>query len=107
MEIEWLKFRVSPELREKFIQMEEELWTPMLRQCPGFLGKEIWINPEVPEEVAIVIRWQTYQDWKAVPKELIDATEAKFARSMGENSYQMLESLAYQLRKFPTISSVQ
>lgn len=104
MEIEWLKFRVSPELREKFIQMEEEIWTSMLAKCPGFLGKEIWINPEVPEEVAIVIRWRTLQEWQSVPQELLESTEAEFARSMGENSYQMVESFAYQLRKFPTRS---
>jgi uncharacterized protein (TIGR03792 family) len=101
MVIEWLKFRVSPESREKFIQKDGEIWTATLAKYTGFLGKEVWINPSVPEELAIVIRWQTREDWKAVPKDVLDETERQFHRAMGEDSYQMIETGEYQVRKFP------
>lgn len=101
MVIEWLKFRLDPELREKFIQKDEEIWTATLAKYPGFLGKEIWINPNVAEELAIVIRWQTRENWKNVPNDVLAETEQKFSQAMGEDKYQMIETGEYQVRKFP------
>ena len=101
MVLEYLKFLVDPELREKFIQKDAEIWTPAIASYPGFLGKEVWISPKVPEEVIIVIRWETRQLWKAVPQDILDATEQKFAVAVGENKYELIESKEYQLRKFP------
>jgi len=46
MVIEWLEFQVKPEAREKFIQKDQEIWTKFLAKQPGFLGKELWINPD-------------------------------------------------------------
>ena len=100
MVIEWLKFQVSPQLREKFIQQETEIWIPFLSSHPGFLGKEIWINPEAAEEVIIVIRWETHQQWKAIPEDEIAATDRKFAQALGEDNYQLVEAGDYQVRKF-------
>ena len=100
MVIEWLKFRVTLELREKFIEQEELIWTKLLAKYPGFLGKEIWLNPEVPEEVIIVIHWQTITQWKAIPKTVIEETEKQFQEIIGDN-YKLLESFGYQVRKFP------
>ena len=44
--IEWLKFKVPEKLRETFIQKEAEIWTPVVMNYPGFVSKEIWINPQ-------------------------------------------------------------
>ncbi|MBD2180680.1 TIGR03792 family protein [Planktothrix sp. FACHB-1355] len=101
MLIEWLKFKVAPERREEFIDNDAEIWTPVIASSPGFLGKEVWINPTEPTEVIMVIRWATCEQWKSFPQELLDRTEEKFAQAMGK-SYQMLESLEYQVRKFPS-----
>ena len=95
MVIEWLKFRVSPELREKFIQKDSEIWTATLSQYPGFLGKEIWINPE-QSEVVMFIRWKTREHWKSVPQSVIDELDSK----MGELHVPIAESREYQVRKF-------
>ena len=105
MVIEWLKFRVSHQLREKFILKDAEIWTSMLASYPGFLGKEVWINPESPEEIVFVIRWETRQQWKSIPQAALDKTEQQFAQQMGKDEYQMIETFEYQVRKFPEVSS--
>lgn len=102
MVIEWLKFRVAPQAREKFIQADEEIWTAALRQVSGFLGKEIWIDPNVPEEIVIVNLWASKQQWESAPADLLEATEGRFAQRMGSDRYEMLATEEYQVRKFPT-----
>ncbi|MFB2971966.1 TIGR03792 family protein [Aerosakkonema sp. BLCC-F183] len=101
MVIELLKFKVAPARREEFIHNDAEIWTPIIASSPGFLGKEVWINPAEPTEVIMVIRWATCEQWKSFPQELLHRTEKKFAEAMGK-SYQMLESLEYQVRQFPS-----
>jgi uncharacterized protein (TIGR03792 family) len=101
MVIEWLKFRVVPQSREKFIENDERIWTATLSKYPGFLGKEIWIVPKTENEITLVIRWQTRENWKAVPQDVLMATEQTFAQAMGKNKYQMIETGEYQVRKFP------
>jgi len=95
MVIEGLKFQVPPEKWEAFIRRDEEVWTAGLRSFPGFLGKEIWVDP-VQNEVVIVIRWQTKELWKSVPQSVIDELDAK----MGELQMPLAESREYQVRKF-------
>jgi uncharacterized protein (TIGR03792 family) len=100
MIIEWLQFRVKPEIRESFIQEDGKIWTKFLAQQSGFLGKEIWINPLVENELIIVAHWQTREQWKAIPQNLLDKTEAKFSATMGKDNYQLLEVKEFQVRKF-------
>jgi uncharacterized protein (TIGR03792 family) len=104
MVIEWLKIRVSPELREKFIQKDAEIWTSSLASYPGFLSKEVWINPEAPTEVVIVIRWANREAWKSIPAERLVQLEQEFTREFGEEQ-QIIEAAEYQIRKFPSVSS--
>ncbi len=104
MVIEWLKVRVSPELREKFIQKDAEIWTSMLATYPGFLGKEVWIHPEIPTEVVIVIRWANREAWESVPSERLQEVESLFARDLGEHQI-LLEAAEYQVQKFSLVSS--
>jgi uncharacterized protein (TIGR03792 family) len=104
MVIEWLKFRVAPELREKFIQNDEAIWTAALMEFSSYLGKEVWIDPKAPEEVVIIARWKSLEQWHSIPQSLLDEIEEKFAQKMGEDSYKMLEFRQYQIRKFPAKS---
>ncbi|MEO1428301.1 MAG: TIGR03792 family protein [Cyanobacteria bacterium J06632_19] len=100
MVIELLKFKISPKDREKYIQRDAEIWTAALADYPGFLGKELWINPNNPEELVMVIRWETRQQWKSILQEEIDAIAEKFDKDL-EFTYEMVESSEYQVRKFP------
>lgn len=102
MVIEWLKFKTNTKHREKVIEKDAEIWTATLSKYPGFLGKEIWINPNNETEIIFIIRWKTREDWKAVPESILEETERKFAQALGEDVfYEMSESNEYQVRKFP------
>ncbi|HEY9769181.1 MAG TPA: TIGR03792 family protein [Coleofasciculaceae cyanobacterium] len=103
MVIEWLKFRVDSKSREQFIQKDEAIWTASLATYPGFLGKEVWIDPLAPERVIFTIRWQTREQWKSIPAKDLAAIEQKFSAIMREMNinYKMTESKEFQIRKFP------
>ncbi len=101
MIIEWLKFQVLPAQRETFIQQDDAIWTAALAQYPGFLGKEIWISPEKPDEVTIVIRWANREAWKNIPANELEVIDRQFTEQMGRHTYQLTEAGEYQVRKFP------
>jgi uncharacterized protein (TIGR03792 family) len=96
MIIEWLKFQVAPDSRAKFIREDAEIWTDALKNYLGFMGKEVWINPYKPNEIILVIRWQTRQQWKAISRDELEAIDARFAQTMGDIAYEMIESLEYE-----------
>lgn len=100
MVIEWLKFQVAEELRENFIQKDEEIWTAALAKYSGFLGKEVWISPEDPQEVIFVIHWETREAWKAIPQDYLNATEKRFNQAFEQNTYKIIEAQEYSVRKF-------
>ncbi|MGF1493507.1 MAG: TIGR03792 family protein [Microcoleaceae cyanobacterium] len=95
MVIEWLEFRIPPDKQEAFIQRDEEVWTQGLKQLQGFIGKEVWTDPN-RERVILVIRWETREAWKSVPARTIRALD----RQMGELRYPITHSLEYRVRKF-------
>ena len=96
--IEWLKFRVTPEERERFIQKDEEIWTETLAKYTGFLGKEVWLSPN-PDEVVLIVRWRTKEDWHSIPLDVLQETEGRFAIAFGQ-PYDLVEEGEYQVRKF-------
>ncbi|MEM9275065.1 MAG: TIGR03792 family protein [Cyanobacteria bacterium P01_F01_bin.143] len=95
MIIEWLGFSVKPELREKFLAADQEIWTPVLAGSDGFLDKEVWLDPATGDRVFIIVRWQSRQQWKNISLKLLETTEQKFALAMGTDNYQMIESKEY------------
>ncbi|MBW4562073.1 MAG: TIGR03792 family protein [Mojavia pulchra JT2-VF2] len=102
MVIELLKFKIAPNMREKCIQKDAEIWTTALAQYPGFLGKEVWINPHDSTEVIFIIRWASREQWQAIPQTDLEAIENKFAQALGD-TYKLVESAEYQVREFPHI----
>jgi len=98
--IELLKVKIPPKLREKYIQKDAEIWTAALAKYPGFLAKEVWINPNDPTEVVLIIRWETREHWHAIPKADLEAIALKFDAAIGK-FYPIVEAAVYQVRKFP------
>ncbi|MCU0547916.1 MAG: TIGR03792 family protein [Leptolyngbya sp. Prado105] len=99
MVIEWLKVKVPIELRETYIQKDTEIWTATLSAYPGYVGKEIWFNPDDESELIMVIHWETKEAWKSVPASVLEQTEQRFVKAMGQ-SFSFLEQKEYQVRKF-------
>ncbi|MDZ8051035.1 MAG: TIGR03792 family protein [Aulosira sp. ZfuVER01] len=100
MVIELLKFKIASEMGEIYIQKDAEIWTTALAKYPGFLGKEVWINPHDPTEIIFVIRWATREQWHAIPQAELEAVEQQFAAALGD-TYKLVESAEYQVRNFP------
>lgn len=99
MVIELLKFQVPPEVQATYIQKDREIWTTTLAEYPGFLGKEVWTNPNDPTEVILIIRWATREQWQAIPPEDLQRIDAKFTQAMGE-TYPIVASAEFELEKF-------
>ncbi len=100
MVIEWLQFRVQEELREQFVQLDADIWTAALARYSGFLGKEVWISPENLDEVITVIRWDSTESWYSIPSADLVAIDDAFSEAMGHDTYELIASTQYQVRKF-------
>lgn len=100
MVIEWLKVQVDADKREQFVQVDARIWTPALSKYPGFLGKEVWINPENLSELVLVIRWESFEKWYSIPAEELKQIEAEFTQAMGNTRHEIVESAGFQVRKF-------
>ncbi len=95
---ELLRIRIAPEDRERYVQQEHDIWTAYIAKQPGFLRKEIWLNPEDDGEVILVIHWTTLAEQQAVPKAELEAVEQQFKLSFG-TAYEVVEVKLYQVRK--------
>jgi uncharacterized protein (TIGR03792 family) len=84
MVIEHLTLRVPLALRSRFLEADAAIWTAVLSAQPGFLGKETWVDAADPKAVHLVIRWETRAAWKAVPADLLAATDARMTAALGQ-----------------------
>lgn len=89
MEIEILKYQVIPEDRvEDFIDADNEVWEPWLRQQRGYLRKTANVYPG--GIVHLRLYWASKRDWDAAArKPEIPAIEVRLqAKFLG--TYRML-----------------
>jgi uncharacterized protein (TIGR03792 family) len=100
MIIEWQKIRVRPELRDLYLEKDEEIWTAGLAREAGFLGKEVWLGEEDSEvvlsEIVLIIRWRSEEDWKGMPKERMDELDRRF-RSALPQGWEVAEMRSYRV----------
>jgi uncharacterized protein (TIGR03792 family) len=95
--VEWLQFQVPTAVQAKFIQSDRAIWTTFLSQQQGFLRKEVLTNFAKPEELTLLIHWQTLADWQQIPQPQLDKVQTQFIKALGAD-YPVLESRAYQVR---------
>ena len=96
MVIEWLKFKVDSEQRDRYLAIDDEIWTPALAAYPGFLDKVTWLDPNHDDEVIFVISWATREQWKAIPEEDLNEINQRFDTALGFD-YEMLESKEFNV----------
>lgn len=103
MVIEWLKFHVPHEVQDLFVEKDLAHWTQALAAQPGFVSKEVWTNPDCPEEIILVIRWRTHQQWKEICPQFLGAIEEAFRTAMGNHPYAMVETGEFYPHKLPHV----
>ena len=82
MIIEHLTFEVPPEHQATFLHWDDRLWTRLLAQQPGYQGKEIWRDPQIPQRLHLMIRWETWEHWQTLAPDLLAATEQQFQAAL-------------------------
>jgi uncharacterized protein (TIGR03792 family) len=97
MVIEWLAFRIDPADQPAWLKADAAIWTPALAAQPGYLGKEAWVDQADPAALSLIIRWDSLAAWKAVPRDVLDATEAAFRARLGR-SWPVLSCTALDVR---------
>lgn len=91
--------------REKFIRQDEFIWTDFLSNYPGFLGKEVWIDPNESHKVTLLVRWQTRKQWKSIPQKDLVKVDRHFTDVMKRLGINFKSSgfKEYQIRKFSSV----
>jgi uncharacterized protein (TIGR03792 family) len=97
MVIEWLTVRVPVPDQTRYIAADRAIWSAALAQHKGYLGKEIWSRADDPEALNILIRWQSRAAWKAVPADVLAATETAFVSAMGR-AYPIIDCVDMDVR---------
>jgi uncharacterized protein (TIGR03792 family) len=100
MIIEQLTFRVPAALRQRYLDLDAQIWTAALAAQPGFLGKECWIEAADPEVLHLIIRWRSRADWKAVPAPVLQATDQRFVAALGQD-IPVLRCLDQEVQRQP------
>lgn len=96
MVVEWLKFRVEPAQRERYLATDEKIWTSALARYPGFVDKTTWLSPDCEDEVIYVIRWQSRDQWKDIPEADLAAIGQRFDEALGF-PYELLEEKEFYI----------
>lgn len=91
--VEQLLFKVNPNMIEKFIETDHEIWTKALSKYPGFISKEVWVNDSVPGEVITIIYWSDMKLWKAIDHNELIETDMKFQEAMGEGNAILFDAM--------------
>lgn len=96
MVVEWLRIPVPAALQADYLRHDTAIWTKTLAGQPGFRGKEIWRDVADPEILHLVIRWESLDAWKSVPRAVLDAADAAFTKAVG-TTYAVADCLTYDI----------
>ncbi|MEO0485927.1 MAG: TIGR03792 family protein [Pseudomonadota bacterium] len=83
MIIEHLTVSIPAGTHTAFLAHDAAIWTATLAAQPGFAGKETWLQADDPTRVHLIIRWDTREQWKAIPQALLAQTDAAMAAAFG------------------------
>ncbi|MGI0490287.1 TIGR03792 family protein [Alkalinema pantanalense CENA528] len=96
MVIEWLRVKVPIELRERYIEQDAAIWTAALANCAGFMGKQVWTNPQDPTEIVMVLQWASRDQWKVIPADWLESLDRAFIAAMGQ-AFPLIETGEYHV----------
>ncbi len=77
MIVEYLRLHVPNQDRKAWLIAEQKSWEPWLKKQKGFLGRQLFWDPET-EEALLLISWTSRIEWKMIPNEEIDHVQNAF-----------------------------
>lgn len=75
MVIEFLTFRVDPDERDAWMEIEERTWSRFLERQAGFVRKQLWVDVDDDAHVHAMIEWETLDQWKSIPEDELAAVD--------------------------------
>ena len=75
--IELLRVTCVPGKRAEWLVRDAEVWTPALAAHDGYISKEVWPSIDHPDEVVIIVRWESLAQWQTFPADLSLELDAK------------------------------
>ena len=93
--VEWLQFSVPENEQELFIEKELEIWEPVNRRSPSYIGKEIWQNDKQSDQVTMINYWHGKNHRQNITPDMIEKAEKDFDLAVGK-IYEILESKTFK-----------
>lgn len=105
--LEHLIFHIKDEKYIKlFIDIDYEVWTIFLKNQPGFISKQVWVNDNNIGEVHSIVTWETLKLCNAITKEDLSRVDTLFTeqfthefeivrRFHDESNYGLMEYASY------------
>ncbi|MBI9104506.1 MAG: TIGR03792 family protein [Spirochaetales bacterium] len=87
--VEILRFTMNPDLQERFLKADHDIWTIALSKEDGFISKDVWINKKKPGEITTVIYWESLEKWSAIDHKTLERVDREFNDFMGEGSFSL------------------
>ncbi len=75
MVVEFLTFEIEPDELAEWLEVDARTWTAFLASQRGFMSKQVWVDPERPGAVHVVVTWQDEASWRAIPEVELAAVE--------------------------------
>ena len=75
--VEQLRLQVATEHREIWLNGERSTWQPWLEAQSGFLGRDLYWDPE-RQEALLLIRWASREQWKAISDHEVERVQESF-----------------------------
>ena len=88
---EELRLKVPAEYKDAWFKTEKKIWEPWLLKQEGFMGRQIFWNPD-EEEALILVNWKEKKLWKSISIKEVSELQEKFE----ENIKKSLD-----LKKYP------
>lgn len=75
--VELLRLRVPAPQRQAWLEAEKGTWEPWLQQRDGFVGRQLFWDPQ-REEGVLLIRWSSRALWHGIPAALVEEVQTRF-----------------------------
>ena len=77
--VEHLKLDVPKRFKNAWLKAEEGSWEPWLQKQDGFLGRQLFWDPNV-EEATLLIGWESKAVWKKISQSEINLVQRDFEK---------------------------